>query len=96
MNRLNGETNGAGRNGHGQFAPGNLGGPGRPRRVTERDYLIVLTEECPPERWRLICRRATADAEAGDRWAREWVARYLMGNPAELPALGAVTKDPED
>ena len=100
--RVSGGNGCNGHNGHdsrGRFAVGNPGNPnaqGRPRRVTERDYLIVLTEECPPERWRLICRRATADAEAGDRWAREWVARYLMGNPAELPALGAVTKDPED
>jgi hypothetical protein len=91
MNRLNSEANGTGRNGHGQFAPGNRGGPGRPRRVAERDYLAALTEVCPPERWRAICRRAVADAEAGDPRARDWLARYLLGNPAELPTLGAAT-----
>jgi hypothetical protein len=91
-----------GQNGHdsrGRFAPGNPGNPnarGRPRRVTERDYLVVLTEECTPEEWRLICRRAKADALAGDPRAREWLSRYLLGNPAELPALGAVTANPED
>ncbi len=95
MNRLNGKFDGDGRNGRGRFTPGNPGGPGRPRRVAERDYLVALTEECPPERWRAICRRAVADAEAGDAKARDWLARYLLGNPAELPTLHAATLDPE-
>ena len=96
MNRLNGETNGEGRNGHGRFVPGNPGGPGRPRRVTERDYLVTLTEECSPEAWRAICRRAVADALAGDARARDWLARYLLGNPAELLTLGAATNQPPE
>jgi DNA-directed RNA polymerase specialized sigma24 family protein len=29
----------------------------------------MLTEECPPETWQVICRRAAADAKAGDRHA---------------------------
>jgi hypothetical protein len=98
MNRVNGcfgEQNGKGRNGHGQFAPGNPGGPGRPRRVAERDYLVTLTEECPPETWRAICRRAVADAEAGDAKARDWLSRYLLGNPADLPTLMSATLDQE-
>jgi hypothetical protein len=90
MNRLNGH-NGNGRNGKGQFAPGNAGGPGRPRRVAEHDYLRVLAEECPPETWRAICRRAVADAKTGDSRARDWLSRYLLGNPAELPTLMAST-----
>lgn len=99
MNRLKGaycgERNGNDRNGNGQFAPGNSGGPGRPRRVAERDYLQALTEECPPETWRAICRRAVADAKAGDARARDWLARYLLGNPAELPTLTAATGNQE-
>src|SRR5215510_12540897 len=95
MNRLGG-TDSNGRNGAGQFAPGNPGGPGRPRRVAERDYLVTLTEECPPETWRAICRRAVADAKAGDSKARDWLSRYLLGNPAELPTLAASTLDLED
>ena len=98
MNRLNGcfgEQNGKGRNSQGQFAPGNPGGPGRPRRVAERDYLVTLSEECPLEIWRAICRRAVADALAGDPRARDWLARYLLGNPAELPTLAAATSQPE-
>jgi hypothetical protein len=64
--------------------------------VSEIDYLRTLTEQCPPETWRAICRRAVADAEAGDAKAREWLSRYLLGNPAELPTLAAATLSPED
>ena len=99
MNRLNGvdcdQGSGTGRNGHGQFAAGNPGGPGRPRRVTECDYLRTLTEECPPEMWRAICRRAVADALVGDGKARDWLSKFLLGNLAELPMLGAATTQPE-
>src|SRR6516225_3015140 len=95
MNRVNGQQNGQHRNGNGRFAPGCPGGPGRPRRVAERDYLVTLTEECPPETWRAICRRAVKDALAGDARARDWLARYLLGNPADLPGLGMATSPPE-
>ena len=95
MNRLHGELNGNGhRNGDGQFAPGNPGGPGRPRRLTEGDYLRTLSQACPPETWRAICRRAVQDALAGDGKARDWLSRYLLGNPAELLTLGAATNQP--
>jgi hypothetical protein len=54
-----------------------------------------LAEEVPPETWRAICRRAAADAKAGDFKARDWIARYLLGPPAELPVLAAATSQPE-
>jgi hypothetical protein len=76
-----------GRNDDGKFSFGNHGGPGRPRRVTERDYLLTLSEECPPETWREICQRAVRAAKAGDAKARDWLSRYLLGNPGELPTL---------
>jgi hypothetical protein len=79
---------------NGQFAKGNPGGPGRPRRVAESNYLVTLTEACPPEKWCAICRRAVEDALAGDARARDWLARYLLGNPSELPTLGAATSPP--
>jgi hypothetical protein len=95
MHAANGDGTCAGRAGNGRFSFGNPGGPGRPRRVTEKDYLAVLAEEVPPETWRAICRRAAADAKDGDAKARDWIARYLLGPPAELPALGAATTQPE-
>jgi hypothetical protein len=91
MQATNGNGTCAGRTGKGRFTFGNPGGPGRPRRVAERDYLVMLTDECPPETWQRICRRAVEDALAGDRHAREWLSRYLLGNPGELPTLGAAT-----
>ena len=80
-----------GRDGHGRFVAGNAGGPGRPRRDTERAYVTALAEACPPERWRLIVARAVADAEGGDAKAREWLGTYLLGKPAgEAPTLHAL------
>jgi hypothetical protein len=70
-----------GRNGAGQFAPGNPGGPGRPRRETERAYLSIMSEMCPPATWREIVEKATSQARAGDDKARAWLASYLVGKP---------------
>ena len=69
------------RNDAGRFAEGNPGGPGRPRRETERAYLATLAEACPPSTWRVIVERAVKDAKAGDAKAREWLAAYLVGRP---------------
>jgi hypothetical protein len=93
MHTQNGNGTASGRDGDGRFALGNPGGPGRPPRVTERDYLAALAGECPPETWRAICRRAVNDALAGDAKARDWLSRYLLGSPGELPALWWATWD---
>jgi hypothetical protein len=90
-----------GRDEHGRFTPGNSGGPGRPRRAVERDYLTTLTEACPPETWQRIVERAVADAKNGDATARAWLAKYLIGDkPAALTELAiaearGVTTDDE-
>lgn len=68
------------RNKDGTFADGNSGGPGRPRRLVEKNYLRMLSDCCPLEAWQKICARAVDDAEAGDGKSREWLARYLCGN----------------
>jgi hypothetical protein len=90
MHETNGNGTCAGHASNGRFTFGNKGGPGRPRRATETNYLAVLTEEVPPETWRAICRRAAHDAKAGDARARDWIARYLLGPPTELLTLDAV------
>ena len=69
------------RDGRGRFAPGNSGGPGRPRRPVEADYLRLLSEAVPLDRWREICGVAVEQALAGDAKAREWVGFYLIGRP---------------
>ena len=50
----------------GRFAPGNAGGPGRPRRRTEADYLAALSDQVPLDAWSQIVGRAVGDAIAGD------------------------------
>jgi hypothetical protein len=67
---------------NGRFLPGHPGGPGRPRRAVEADYLAMLSETVPLDRWRAIVGRAVEDAEKGDAKAREWLAAYLVGKPA--------------
>ncbi len=79
MNRLDGRK--TDRDTVGRFANGNPGGPGRPRRDTERTYIAALSEACPPDTWREIVARAVADAKAGDATARAWLGGYLVGRP---------------
>jgi hypothetical protein len=86
MSNLNGQ-----RDGNGRFTAGCPGGPGRPRRATELDYLIAVTEVVPPERLRRIAERAAADAEKGDAQARRWLSEYLLGRqPESLTTLAAI------
>jgi hypothetical protein len=65
---------------NGTFAKGNAGGPGRPRRAKERDYLQALTDVVGLEDWRAIVQKAVDTAKAGDHRAREWLAKYLVGD----------------
>lgn len=77
-----------GRGAGGRFAPGNAGGPGRPRRAVEREYLAALADELTIDRWRRIIRSTIDAAENGDPKAREWLARYALGS--EPPTLAAL------
>lgn len=72
----------AGRDARGRFAAGNPGGPGRPPRQTELDYLLATQAACTPEEWGLIVLRAKADALGGCPMARAFLARYLIGRDA--------------
>ncbi|MGQ0622512.1 MAG: hypothetical protein ACT4QA_21825 [Panacagrimonas sp.] len=75
-------TNRLDRAGNGTFMKGNSGGPGRPRRQVESDYVRALTDACLAETWRDIVNRAVEDARGGDATARAWLATYLIGKPA--------------
>ena len=82
---------GDGRDGKGRFARGNPGGPGRPHRETEREYLAILVSACPLGTWREVCARAVEDALAGDARARQWLASFLIGAPPNpAPSLFAL------
>ncbi len=63
----------------GKFVPGTQGGPGRPPRKVESEYLRTLAEVCPPEVWKQICQKAVQNALAGEARARDWLSRYLLG-----------------
>ena len=65
----------------GRFQLGTAGGPGRPKRETEQNYLLALVDACPLSKWSEIVARAVEDATAGDDKARHWLASYLVGQP---------------
>jgi hypothetical protein len=67
---------------NGRFLTGNPGGPGRPRRAIEADYLAALSEAVPIEAWRAIVAKAVEQARDGDPKAREWLGSYLAGPPS--------------
>lgn len=70
----------------GRFVKGTQpgGGPGRPPRQVEADYLAAMKEEITPDHWRAICRRAGIDAIKGNGYARAWISDYLMGKPPQI------------
>jgi hypothetical protein len=74
-----------GRDDAGKFAPGNPGGPGRPRRHIERDYVAALARVVSPGDWQEVLATTLARAKEGDDRARDFLARRLLGN--EPPTL---------
>jgi hypothetical protein len=75
------------RNANGRFAAGWHGGPGRPRRSVEAQYLTTLRESVPLETWSKVCEAAVAQAVGGDAKAREWLSSYLVGRPLQAVAV---------
>jgi hypothetical protein len=76
------------REGNGRFSPGCKAGPGRPKglvafpKARARTLLQQLADEVGEEHWLNIVRKAIVQAEAGDRYAREWLGTCLFGkNP---------------
>lgn len=68
-----------GRDAAGRFTRGNPGGPGRPRRAVETDYLRALTERVTPDVWGDIIDNVVNAARGGDMRAVAFLARYLHG-----------------
>ena len=74
-----------GRQENGRFAAGWKGGPGRPPRAVEADYLAVIGNVCSVDDWSAIVERAVADAKIGNAKAREWLSKHLIGEqPLEV------------
>ena len=74
---------------NGTFALGHAGGPGRPKRSTEENYLQVLSEQVTLKDWTEVVQRALDDAKNGDNRARDWLGKYLMG---DKPAVAMLLK----
>lgn len=74
-----------GRDENGRFASGNPGGPGRPPRPIETQYLATIGDRVSLKAWGEVVDRALADAKAGNAAAREWLTRHLIG--PEPPSL---------
>ncbi len=77
----------------GRFQIGTMGGPGRPPRATEENYLLALVDACPLETWAEIVEKAVSDAREGDDKARHWLASFLIGSPkgpAPIPSAALV------
>lgn len=41
----------------------------------------AMMQACTLDTWRVICERAVNDAKKGDPKARDWLAKYLVGDP---------------
>lgn len=74
----------------GRFVIGNPGGPGRPRREVEADYLKLTANVVTPKAWERIVRAALERAEGGDLKAAQWLSTLLLGaNPPTLSDIAA-------
>jgi hypothetical protein len=70
----------------GRFKTGNPGGPGRPPRQTEFEYLRAISESCGVETFKEIVTATVEAARRGDDKARAWLSNYLVGNPESKAA----------
>ena len=68
---------------NGRFAPGNGGGPGRPKRKREEQYLARMSKVVTLKDWEKITLTAVARAKAGEQAARKWLSDYLLGPPPQ-------------
>jgi hypothetical protein len=94
----NGTPNSASRNGtppppdrlpNGRFVKGCKGGPGRKPVMVERTYLAKMIHVVTADDWEAITERAVADAKRGDATAREWLSKYLLGQPQKAAPANA-------
>ena len=77
----------------GRFTKGNAGGPGRPTRRAEEEYLATMCEAVSLADWKKIVSKAVEDAKDGDGKARDWLGRYLIGDRQTDDSRRAVAKN---
>jgi hypothetical protein len=79
---------------NGQFAPGHKGGPGRPKRRTEDQYLDAMIARVTIKDWREIVDAAVVKAKRGDARARTWLSDYLLGPPVQRTQISGPEQGP--
>lgn len=89
----------------GTFAPGNGGGPGRPKKQREEKFYSITLSTVTFDDWKDIVKKAVQMAKKGDQAARKFLADYLLGCPnqkvditsnGETLNWGKFVKDAED
>src|SRR4051812_1336935 len=73
----------------GRFTKGGIPGPGRPKRSVEVEFHNILLDAVSAADWKKIVTKAVADALAGDRFARQFIAEYTIGKPPTILELRA-------
>lgn len=64
----------------GLYKRGNPGGPGRPF-IRQQRFMVLINEAVDEKSWLSIIKKAVSDAKSGDRHAREWLSKWLLGLP---------------
>lgn len=73
------------RDSSGRWLKGVSGNPrGRLPRVQESEFYQQLNSLIGADDWRQVVEKALEQAKLGDSRAREWLGRYLMGEPAQI------------
>jgi hypothetical protein len=81
---------GEGRDRGGRFVRGHAGGPGRPRRAVEVEYAAALGSVVTLDEWKEVCQTALRQAKEGDDKARQFLAKYLLGErPPSMTVIAA-------
>ena len=65
----------------GKFLPGNKANPlGKPKQEKVNEYYRLTVNNVSEEDWVEITRKAVEKAARGDRYARDWLTKVLIGN----------------
>jgi hypothetical protein len=77
-----------------RWIKGQSGNPsGRPPRRVEEQYLAATIGGCSLDEWSAIVAKAVEQASEGDRFARDFLARYLLPEQAIKLLIGARGED---
>lgn len=71
------------RDSKGRFVKGWNGGPGRPKKEIEQDYMDATIRSVSISDWEAIVSKAIAQAIKGDTAARKWLSDNLVGLPTQ-------------